>query len=769
MKKLKERLKSKKTQVTSLAILGILFITAGISYAFFTYSRDGLKENVIESGSIKFHYQEDSQGISITDGMPVDDNTGKSSNKYFDFSVTSTTSSKIKIPYYVTVKRKGNDSSLDNAVKLYLTEVNNNSETELTLDNDKTISTYGELANYVNNDLNITVAKNEKSLYRAIVPVNSNNYEKHYRLRMWLTDGIEFTQTVTGSCSDPTYTTAEACVEAHKDWTDVATTDQKEFTVKVNVYGFGNMASDNANINSLLVDNNELTPVSTNAYETTLPSSVDTTTINVETENDDATVQVIKTQSDYTTPIALNSSNIQRLSAIKTQTVPVIVGDNYFKVTVTSEDSIKTKELHVKITVPFVLSSQIRLDNTLRTETPNFHNIDPFIASYTDNNFDGKEFNINMSTNANTNQSYYYTYADSYTFDTTTGTYTLVNPQVCQYSSCWQTLKGKYIPYPYGISVNFADNSSNLSTIYKVTSATTLGTLYYIYSAKTENYDNSLSGLYKMSVTNGFGGSNGDTYYFRGNITNNYVEFGNMANDLYYGYYDESPTANKKAYSSLSECQNASSYNYNCTKINSAGDSLIWRVVRINEDGTVRLILDSDTLNANGVFNSNYDNYTYMYYSNSQAKTAVETWYNTNITGTNTTKVAIGNYFCEAYKVTSGVDTYTPDLACQTDGNNKGLLNNTVGLINYDEVVIAGGYYDHQNTNYYLYKNLAWWTMSPGGFSNSNDGARTFLVNGGYPMSQPVKYSFRLRPVINLKANVTATGTGTSADPYVVQ
>ena len=46
---------------------------------------------------------------------------------------------------------------------------------------------------------------------------------------------------------------------------------------------------------------------------------------------------------------------------------------------------------------------------------------------------------------------------------------------------------------------------------------------------------------------------------------------------------------------------------------------------------------------------------------------------------------------------------YTPDFKCSSDGNGKGLVNASVGLLTYDEVVYAGGYYRQSNSNYYLY------------------------------------------------------------------
>ena len=259
-----------------------------------------------------------------------------------------------------------------------------------------------------------------------------------------------------------------------------------------------------------------------------------------------------------------------------------------------------------------------------------------------------------------------------------------------------------------------------------ITTAPTLNT--------SSNNTSDASGLYKMSVTNGYGGTDGDTYYFRGNVTNNYVSFA----------------------------------------------SKIWRIVRINEDGTIRLILDGDMDGANHAFNPASNDYTYMYYSNSTAKNEVDAWYGTNITGTDATKVATGNYFCEAAKnkadsaLTSGSATmtvyssYTPNLKCDTDGNNKGLLNNTIGLITYDEIVLAGGYFSQSNSDYYLYKNAYYWTMSPAGYHSY--GAYVWCANptGGFNY-RVAYYEHILRPVINLVSTVQATGTGTSADPYVIQ
>ena len=243
------------------------------------------------------------------------------------------------------------------------------------------------------------------------------------------------------------------------------------------------------------------------------------------------------------------------------------------------------------------------------------------------------------------------------------------------------------------------------------------------------------SGLYKSTDTN----SGKPTYYFRGNVENNYVSFAGFT----------------------------------------------WRIVRVNEDGTIRIVMQ-DGINGNTEykFNSNYNNYTYMYYTNSQAKTTLESWYQTNI-GSKADlakNVASGAYYCEQAKVkydsswTSGsanmnvYSSYTPDFKCSSDGNGKGVVNASVGLLSYDEVVYAGVYPHSNNDNYYLNNpDICWWTMSPAGFSGSDSSVWRVPTTGdiyGYR----VNATARLRPVLILNAGTQISdGDGTKNNPFVVE
>ena len=192
-------------------------------------------------------------------------------------------------------------------------------------------------------------------------------------------------------------------------------------------------------------------------------------------------------------------------------------------------------------------------------------------------------------------------------------------------------------------------------------------------------------GLYSKTT------NTGTTYYFKGAVENNYVKFADT----------------------------------------------IWRIVRVNEDGTIRLITQ-DSVIERQLFNSTYNPYDKMYYTNSEIKTAVENWYKTNIIDKGFDgKVASGNYFCEQAKVvyntdfTAGSatvvteDNYTPSFDCTTDGNGKGVVSGKVGLITVDEVLFAGGVMA-SSSNFYLKNGSIYWMMSPAGFRTSNDVANAW-------------------------------------------
>ena len=288
----------------------------------------------------------------------------------------------------------------------------------------------------------------------------------------------------------------------------------------------------------------------------------------------------------------------------------------------------------------------------------------------------------------------------------------------------------------------------------------------------------------------------GTSYYFRGAVTNNYVEFANKC----------------------------------------------WRIVRVSGDGSVKLILHNDntTKVANpcdaannsasaafarysgekytSKFNTNYDDNAYVGFkygivgasdyasahaniNNSTILTNLEAWYTNNLKTyekviadtvwcndktnvTDTTFDPFGwtpngygygknvTYYGATQRLvsTSGSAGGTgPSLKC-----NSGLskINSKVGLITADELAYAGYAAALKNTTTYLQENATdtdWLSLSPSVFFSVY--AFVWSVNGGSGDfgNYSVNSDGGVRPAISLIISTTISGgTGTSEDPYVV-
>jgi len=91
-----------------------------------------------------------------------------------------------------------------------------------------------------------------------------------------------------------------------------------------------------------------------------------------------------------------------------------------------------------------------------------------------------------------------------------------------------------------------------------------------------------------------------------------------------------------------------------------------------------------------------------------------------------------------------------------------------IGLITADEISLAGGAYLINNDGYYLYNGQGYMTLSPFAF-NGVTSIVMGLSSTGYLGHNGAYYSYGgVRPLINLKADVTLSGKGTMANPYVV-
>jgi len=336
--------KKKNLILSLLAVLTVIIITGGVTYAFFSYTKTGTTDNVLTTDTITFLYTEVDgvgNGIKIENTFPMSDEKGKvltKTNEYFDFKVTSKTASTIAIPYEVTARKSSDSDDIDEYIRVYLTKGETNEEVLL--------ENYDKLAQTDKVDASKWT---EKTIWTGKVPSNTPDYEETFRLRMWIDEDTRF------------------------DTTDM---NNKTFTLTVNVYANAKVVTEEeialenkAEIKTLTIEGTELTAVEGQDYdyETTLPEDTTSTTINIETESPNAKVTVEKVDS------LAKTNNIKRLAV--TKTLELTNGDNYFKVTVTSENKKIENEFKLRIYVGqegIALGDAILNKYSVIETTPNF-------------------------------------------------------------------------------------------------------------------------------------------------------------------------------------------------------------------------------------------------------------------------------------------------------------------------------------------------------------------------------------------------------------
>ncbi len=338
--------------------------------------------------------------------------------------------------------------------------------------------------------------------------------------------------------------------------------------------------------------------------------------------------------------------------------------------------------------------------------------------------------------------------------------------------------------------------------------------------------DTSLSGLYKTQD------DDGDTYYFRGNVENNYVQLGTYKKTVsgyHIGYYNENSSYAVNDYEeALQTCKSDYNiYGYSTEQeciediqteqMQVLDNPIIWRIVRINGDGSIRLIANSaiDISMFHVDSNENeYVGYTYnnmkpctksdrcvINYSdehftnthggsNSTIKEELEKWYKTTLNEVDS-KIALTSFCNDTsygsedgsngffYKSYERINSGNPSLKCpdpiDQNGNSKtygGIYELKIGLLNIDEAMYGGlEIGNYLQTNNYLNHKYNWWSLSPYKIVGNTDYNRSIVFYFNYVsnISKSTQDFLDMVPVINLKSDVTVTGSGTADDPYVVE
>lgn len=238
-------------------------------------------------------------------------------------------------------------------------------------------------------------------------------------------------------------------------------------------------------------------------------------------------------------------------------------------------------------------------------------------------------------------------------------------------------------------------------------------------------------------------------YFYRGNVTNNYVEF--------------------------------------------AG--LTWRILRLNTDGSIRLILDDTASGVSTAYMSENttssdtiaDVIDKIKWQNSLAYSTLGDWYQSNIINSGYDDYVVTSDYCFDTSYEYSESTVAGDcyyfgtyLRLGVDGNryiptfstDNGLIQGKYGLITGDEILYAGGYWNQGNTSYFLYDGNTSWIMSPSFWDyefHYKIGIMHFVSNGAisdWPSSDTVLEELGLRPVISIRGDLEMTGTGLSGNPY---
>ena len=108
--------------------------------------------------------------------------------------------------------------------------------------------------------------------------------------------------------------------------------------------------------------------------------------------------------------------------------------------------------------------------------------------------------------------------------------------------------------------------------------------------------------------------------------------------------------------------------------------------------------------------------------------------------------------------------------ASDTTNGNGALNGYKIGLLTADEAAFAGGRVFYTNSNFYLFTDEDYWLLTPSHFHMDLrlSGVWTVNYNGGLA-SDHVTASLGVRPTIALKSTTTITkGDGTVDDPYIV-
>lgn len=211
-----------KTMKLLLVIISLTVIITGIAYAFTDYIMEGNK-NDFTTGKINFIYTENTNNISLNGYDMIEDTDGKILNDYFSFNIKAATAGKSKIGYYIYFTEDDENTLTNEAVKIYLTKVNDENdaiENEIQLFEPLQAKSLKQINQTTFEEDNTT---GEYLIYSDEFDLDDNEQTHYYRFRMWvdssysLNDLLQYTDIENGT---------------------KVTLDKQVFKIKINVVGY---------------------------------------------------------------------------------------------------------------------------------------------------------------------------------------------------------------------------------------------------------------------------------------------------------------------------------------------------------------------------------------------------------------------------------------------------------------------------------------------------------------------------------------------------
>ena len=472
------------------------------------------------------------------------------------------------------------------------------------------------------------------------------------------------------------------------------------------------------------------------------------------------------------------------------------------KVTVISSPKTETERL---------LSAAIMSDNTV-TETLTQPGIEPSAHTLDD-------VPVQTASVSSTYQAYYITYGTGWEANGTkfnlTGTAVTSNT----YANSYSTLVGKYLTSD---SLYFAGSS----TAGTMKTTTNLSFLVYVISATSDSF------TYKKLTSNkndteavlaSAADDYGTSYYFRGSVINNFVEYANMCWRIVSVTGDGSIKLVLYNYNGLTDSNNTPSSSTPC---NVTGDDLAFARFEgdtyeskfnssYNDNAYIGFMYGTASASSYADAQANINPSTVLtnlnkWYTNvlskqsnfSDSQLADTIWCNDKSVVTDTTFNPHNNQLGENYGYGTNTNYYSasrrlisapsnsaggtgPSLVCPNDNNGGKLSRFTVsdtvygngalsgyakvGLLTADEVAFAGSAFISKSI-YYLYGNTNsnWWTLSPSETSYSNVNVWSVSDGGSLAVGYTVTFANGVRPSLSLVSSTKVTGAGTATNPYKV-